>query len=159
MQDFIDLTTLQKKKLAMRHPAASAALALAAFLVGAFTTYTFVEPVSTRATYDAMKEYYEFSPFVSLRIVEERVKSGMYKAPNVACELCLVARESEGLLMYELGRAAAGPVLEEGSFCGCSTSFIGLGLLARDNSHPHAFFTSDVFPLSPKHQDIVSPNR
>ena len=55
---------------------------------------------------------------------------------------------------------AAGPVLEEGCYCGCSSSMLALGLIEaakEQNRKPHAFYTSDAFPISPT-SDVKSPS-
>lgn len=87
----------------------------------------------------------------------ELKKSDYY--PTIECELCLIEAPFKGLL-YVLGKHSNGPVLEEGSFCGCSTAIIATGLkdaakIANRGVHP--LITSDAFPVSPT--SVKSPNQ
>ena len=63
--------------------------------------------------------------------------------PNV----CLISQYEQKLL-YTLARYSPGNIIEEGSYCGCSTVFLAAG--ARDQlsfyDNGHSFITSDIFP-------------
>ena len=86
------------------------------------------------------------------------MKKSMY-IPQFECELCLSGGDFHSLL-YALGRYASGPVLEEGSFCGCSTSVLAIGMkdaATAEDREVHPLITSDAFPVSPKNEK--SPNQ
>lgn len=104
---------------------------------------------STTSDMEAEQEEEDDSPapFVSL---QDAVKN-LTHVPIVNCEKCLINRKDKALL-YALGKAASGPVLEEGAFCGCSTVSIALGMrdgAAQRAAEPYRLVTSDAFPVSP----------
>ena len=59
-----------------------------------------------------------------------------------------ILRSNEQKLLYTLARYSPGNILEEGSYCGCSTVFLAAG--ARDQhsfyDNGNSFITSDIFP-------------
>lgn len=90
-----------------------------------------------------------FLDFVSLANVE---KSYLSKPPIPAAIRNCMMGSLEPKLLYALGEAAAGPILEIGPFCGCSTIQLALGRRARMKNGKNAtfaerpFYTSDIFP-------------
>ena len=93
-----------------------------------------------------------------LKEIEAEMAKSKY-IPEFKCELCLTGREFHYLL-YALGRYASGPVLEEGSFCGCSTSVLAIGMkdgAKAENRAEHPLITSDAYPVGPK--STKTPNQ
>jgi hypothetical protein len=98
------------------------------------------------------------SDFTPLKEIEAEMAKSKY-VPKFECELCLSGGDFHSLL-YALGRHASGPVLEEGSFCGCSTAVLAIGMKDAakvENRTEHPLITSDAFPVSPK--NTKTPNQ
>jgi len=83
--------------------------------------------------------------------------------PNI----CLIS-QYERLLLYILAKFSSGNILEEGSYCGCSTIYLAAG--ARDNGNNfydngNNFLTSDIFASgiensnSPMRYTITNENK
>ncbi len=101
---------------------------------------------------------YQQSEFIPLEEIEKELKKSDY-VPEFECELCLSGKSFHTLL-YVLAKHASGPVLEEGSFCGCSTAVLAIGLrdAAKDQDRQvHPLITADAFPVSPT--AISTPNQ
>ena len=96
--------------------------------------------------------------FTPLKEIEAEMAKSKY-IPKFECELCLSGGEFHSLL-YTLGLHASGPVLEEGSFCGCSTAVLAIGMkdgAKAEHRTEHPLITSDAFPVSPK--STKTPNQ
>jgi len=101
---------------------------------------------------------YKETEFTPLKDIEKALKKSDY-IPKIECEVCL-SGGSTHKLMYLLGLFASGPVLEEGSFCGCSTAVLAFGLkdaAQAANRSAHPLVTSDAFPVGPA--AVETPNQ
>lgn len=118
-----------------------------------------VQSLSVKETPKTTKFFsYEQTDFVPLKKIEAYMQANTY-TPTVECEQCLTEKRDH-LLLYSLAKHAAGPVLEEGCFCGCSTVFLAKGLqdaAKEQNRKEHPLITSDAFPVGPA--AVKTPNQ
>lgn len=101
---------------------------------------------------------YGETKFTPLKEIKKELEKSDY-IPKIECELCL-SGGTYHTLMYLLGLSASGPVLEEGSFCGCSTAVLAAGLkdaAQAANRSAHPLVTADAFPVGPT--AVETPNQ
>ena len=93
-----------------------------------------------------------------LKLYREQSDEMMLSIPNIKeVDVCGIDNQ-EAFFLYSLAYQTAGLVLEEGSYCGCSTIFLAAGVrnrrLVLGDEEKRTFITSDTFAAG---VDSISP--